>query len=405
MLLSVIITLMSCSSKKAVDEFYISNEEFYRGTNGLFLDFSQGTPPEQTLENNLLDVVLDLHNQGAYFLNGFVTLIFEKDFLCIVDASDECVDYAVVSPSNKQIQQQITNKQQQIVGLYKQLDMAYALPDNTDIGALQGQAKQLHDELLTLKRTVPVINPYKTQLISLEGKSFFMPEGEQDILRYQLKAKLLPSLKTVQDTPLVVTACYDYATTFNDEICIDTNMNALKTFTGGCKVTDLSSSGQGSPIVVERVNVHMLSESNDYVRPVFEMYVRNAGVGQVINKEKIESACSSQGLTKQDYNAVFLQSFMLSNAAYSYVFNGYDEKTGREITDTNDRDLFECSPNPLILQEGKDNYFRCSLKKGVQDETFSTRQASYDTPIQIELSYGYQIIQQKKIRIEKEKVY
>ena len=396
--------LVGCGQKD-VDEYYISNEEFFRGTDGFAMEFRRGVVPDSLLDDTLFSAVLQLHNKGAYYLNGFITLIFEKDFICIADDSGACVEYNVQQVSGTHLKDQITQKQQRIVALYKMIDEVHAGRQSGDASALAAEARGLRDDIQVLKKSVPLTNPFKTKWIGLEGKSFFTPGGEQDEVRYTLKTKPLPSLKTKHTTQLIATSCYEYATSFTDEVCIDTNVNKLKIFEGTCEAEDVTSSGQGSPVLIERVEVTMLQDTADYVRPQFNIHVRNAGKGKVINAEKVEEACSSAGLEKRDYNAVFLNTFMLSNAAYSYTFDGYDPATGREVVSSYDQDTVECYPNPLILRKGEDNYFRCAVQRGLSDEAFRTSQASYKTPVQIDLSYGYQFSQSVSLDVEKDVVY
>ena len=397
--------LAGCTTKKAVDEYSISNEEFFQGTSSLEMEFQRGTPPEKAFEDSLVDVVLDVKNTGAYLLNGFVTLIFEKDFVCIADDNGECVADMYQPSVARQVQAQIQEKQKRIVELYQQIDDIHAGRNSGDANALEAQAVQLRSEVAALKKSVSSTNPDKTKWLNLEGKGIFTPEGESNVLVYHLKTKALPSLKTQQETQLIAASCYAYATTLNDQVCIDTNINKLKVFQGSCQQQDLTSSGQGAPLSIDRVAVSMMQQNAEYMRPVFEIHVRNAGDGKVINKERIEQACTSQGLEKRDYNMVFLNSFVLSNAAYSYQFNGYDEKTGKEAVDGNDRDAFDCYPNPLILKEGEDNYFRCALKHDLMEDAFKAAQASYQTPLHIDLSYGYQFSRSTTMMIEKEVRY
>lgn len=397
----VFILLTSCTSQKKVDEYFISNKEFFTGTSGLEVEFQKGIPPDKIAENNLIDVMLDIHNKGAYYLNGFITLIFEENLMCIVDDGGECVEYDASTVSGINVQEKIREKQTKIVEIYKRLDNINAGRDSGDLNALQAEAKTLREDIKNLKQSIPLTNPMKTKWIGLEGKTFFTPSGENEIVQYMLKTKSLPSLKTKQDTQVIATACYEYATTFTGEVCVDTNINKGSLFKGSCIAKDITSGSQGSPIVIEKVSVKALRDSPQYIRPAWDIQIKNAGNGRVINKEKIEEACSSAGLQTRDYNLVVLDKVILSNAAYQYTFNGLDPITRTERKDENDHDTIECSPNPLILKEGEQSIFHCAIKKGLQDAAFSTDQPPYTTPIQIDLSFGYQFSRTVPVTIEK----
>ena len=403
--LFILSILTACSGTKNVDEYYISNEAFFTGIKGVSVNFQRDSPPEKVLEDSLFEVVLDAKNEGAYYSNGFVTLIYEEDFVCIVDDSGECVQYDVNQVMGLNVRGSIKEKQDGIIAIYKKLDDINSGNDIGDMNALQAEALRLREEIKSLKKSIPLTNPFKTRWIGIEGKSFFTPDGESDLIVYDLKAKKLPSLKTKHETQIIASTCHEYATSFTDEVCIDTNVNKLKIFEGSCTVEDITSSGQGSPVIIEKIESTMRKETVDYIRPTFNIYVRNAGKGKAINKNKVEEACSSMGLEKRDYNAIFLDNFIISNAAYVYSFNGYDPATGKEKEKSNDGDTIECYPNPLILRKGEQNYFRCTLKKNIFADAFRTDQASYATPIQIDLSYGYQFSETKTVEIEKNVLY
>lgn len=242
----------------------------------------------------------------------------------------------------------------------------------------------------------------KTQWFSLEGKSIFNPVGGSDVLEYKAKAKSVGRLSEKHDVQVLATACYEYTTVWNQEVCIDTDINKMNIFPGACEATDISLTDQGAPLAITQIESHMIPTGTGYLRQMFTIYVANNGNGQVINKEKTEDACTATGLSSRDYNMVFLKQFILSSEELLYDFNGYDYSTGKEINAGEDGDTITCQPNPLILEGNGEDYITCIVnEEEAESEMFSLDQAPYTTTISMQFDYGYTLSNSREVTIKK----
>ncbi len=241
----------------------------------------------------------------------------------------------------------------------------------------------------------------KTKWFSLDGKSIFNPVGGSDVLEYKAKAKSAGRLSETHDVQVLATACYEYTTVWNQEVCIDTDINKMNIFPGACEATDIDLTDQGAPLAITKIESHMIPTGTGFIRPMFTIYVANNGNGQVINKEKKEEACTATGLTSRDYNMVFLNQFILSSEDILYDFNGYDFTTGKELNPDADRDTITCQPNPLILEGDGEDYITCMVNEDQELDMFSLAQAPYTTTISLQFNYGYMLSTSAEVTIQR----
>jgi len=377
---------------------YRNNEEFWEGSDGLVFDFVDENPPEMVFEDTPFSVALDVANQGAHTLTGFITLSIEEDYMCLVDDNNECSTFDAVDVYT-------TSVKDRIESYYAEIDSysatIAALDDDDEIENLKDKIQEVRKNIEALKDSVPIAHPYKTKWFSLEGKSIFNYNGGTDVLEYKAKAKSAGRLSEEHEVTVVATACYDYTTKWNQEICIDTDINKMNIFEGACEATDISLTSQGAPLTITKIESHMIPTGTGYIRPMFTIYVQNKGNGKVINKEKIEHACTSTGLSSKDYNMVFLKEFMLSNDQLVYDFNGYDPTTGKEINPDGDGDTITCKPNPLILENNGKDYITCIVNEDIEWDMFSLEQAPYSTTLAMQFDYGYTLSQSEQITIKR----
>ncbi len=145
----------------------------------------------------------------------------------------------------------------------------------------------------------------------LEGKSAKNPNG--DIMTFSVLAE--PSLLNPQaeqfKSAIIATACYDYQTEFTPEVCIDTDIFNTKPIAKVCKVKDIaSSSGQGAPVSIEKVEVQMLP-SGKGISPYFVITLRNVGKGEVIRYQKYQEVCSQKSSSDlNNFNIVRVSAFI-----------------------------------------------------------------------------------------------
>lgn len=395
-ILIVALLLISCGYESTI---YTSNEEFWEGTDGLIFDFVNENPPETVYENTPFEIMVEVQNLGAHMLTGYMTVSVEDDYMCILDDNNEC---SVFNPSVElpaSVKNQIADYDAAIAEYKAQLR------DATDPDAkaqLQKNIQTAQGNKQRLQSLVAIENPYKTRLFSLEGKSIFNYEGGSNVLSYKANAKSAGAMSEKHTVQVIATACYEYTTQWNQEICIDTDINKMNIFPGACEATDVSLSSQGAPLAITKIESKMLPTGTGYIRPMFIIYVENSGNGRIINKEKIQQACTATGLESRDYSMIFLKEFMLSSQELKYDFNGYDPTTGKEINAGTDSDTITCSPNPLILKNDGNDYITCIVNSSyAEQDMFALNQAPYTATIAMQFDYGYTLSKSKEVIIQK----
>ncbi len=198
----------------------------------------------------------------------------------------------------------------------------------------------------------------------LKGKDVYNTYDDEDLAVFDLKAKLLDPMSEVHTSLLLLTSCYDYETIASFQVCIDTNIYQIRPEDEKiCTVKDLSSTGQGGPLVVTRVEQDI--SGGEYIIPHYKIYLQNKGKGEVIKYGKKDEACSSVGITGDDYNVVELIDVEFSN----YKLSNKDIK---------------CTPDVVKLKN-REAMIRCYLDKNVIKNT----DPSFVTSLKIHIRYGY----------------
>ncbi|MFT4310076.1 MAG: hypothetical protein ACMXYC_00415 [Candidatus Woesearchaeota archaeon] len=124
-----------------------------------------------------------------------------------------------------------------------------------------------------------VQTPQQVQSFVLEGKSSMNPRGGQKRLAFPLNIKNLPPSSAFTDQTISAQICYDYVTRFNDQVCV--KVEDFSEITSSCTISDLRSSGQGSPIIVSDVRVIMHPFNDHSVNPEFRITIKNTRGGRV----------------------------------------------------------------------------------------------------------------------------
>jgi len=203
-----------------------------------------------------------------------------------------------------------------------------------------------------------------------KGKSVYNPEGGKQIINIKAKTKSLEGRLSTQSTSIITTACYSYTTKATQLTCIDTK--PLKEEEKACKISSTSTKqGQGGPIGVTRIEPRMIPHQNpELITPTYIIEIENLGTGQVINTNSIYEACTGQEISEENYDTIIINA-QLSN---------------KKMT---------CQPETLKLKQDQ-NKIICKLEQGI-----SKNAGNYQTPITIELNYGYVESKPKTIRITK----
>ena len=194
----------------------------------------------------------------------------------------------------------------------------------------------------------------------LLGRSSFLPQGEERSFFFEGETKSLGTESFTRDFRLTATACFEYETVFVGLVCLDRPFtNDLERGTAVCRVRDITSSGQGGPVFVSRVEYTAI-ENNLGVKPFFDITISHRGSGIVTHPDSYGVMCSSassQGLI----NRIVVKKATLSEVEL----------------DCNERELQLRSDSVRL---------RCT--------TFSEiipHRLPFEAPLKIELGYGYSL--------------
>ncbi len=226
-------------------------------------------------------------------------------------------------------------------------------------------AYQIENGILTLgyeRAFIDLTSSRKSVSISLEGKSPSNVWDDEEIITFDLRSKYLDKNSEIHTTTLLLTSCYDYETIATFSVCIDTNIFETRPKDTTCTVTDKTSSGQGAPVAVTRVEEDI--SGGDYITPHFTIYIQNRGRGYVMEYGN-RDACTSKGIGKDNFNVV----------------NLYDVELGEFSLRKGD---LRCSPELIKLRDNEAK-IRCSLERN----TIKSTDPSYITSLKVHLQYGY----------------
>ena len=215
-----------------------------------------------------------------------------------------------------------------------------------------------------------------TENIELAGKERFTSRDDFVVKQYSVDVKQLDEQSQTQDVEIFAIACFNYKTKAYADVCIDTDIYNTKPIEKACSAAPVDlSGGQGAPVAVTKVESRMLTSEND-IHPQFKIYISNAGLGSVIEHNSYSTICSQNTPDRENYNTVELSQL------------GFSQYT---ISD------FDCSPgNKVVKLEHGQDYILCTLNQGISKSI-----VSYETPLYIELSYGYTVKDTLKVNINK----
>ena len=208
----------------------------------------------------------------------------------------------------------------------------------------------------------------------LQGKILGSPVGESDIMSIQLKAKSLPPQTAILTTNVGATICYPYQTQAAFTVCVDTDVLG-RVKTKPCQALPLSSSGEGAPVLVARIEP-TYSLADDHVSVAYQITVRNAGTGQVYDASKSFEACTPQALGA-DWNRAKVTAYL-----------GDDQLACAPATDESSREA--------SVSLAKDALVRCELLGGV-----SKTAGTYTTTLRVQVDYGYAFTLTKPFQIQR----
>ncbi len=213
----------------------------------------------------------------------------------------------------------------------------------------------------------------------LKGKTIMNDIDDFEIFNIPLYAKNLDPLSEVHDTYLTMYTCYGYKGLAYADVCVDPDPYDVGDAEKACKVqTSISlSEGQGGPVVIDRIEPKMLIEG-DIIRPQFKIYIQNRGRGTVIQKNSLAQVCSKDSLDVTTYNTLSLSEVEIS---------------GRKLS----AGQIECIPRVLQLKKEQD-FVTCTINSG---SGISRNMLAYESPLKIQIDYGYTESITKEISIKK----
>ncbi|MFH1316759.1 MAG: hypothetical protein ABII01_04520 [Candidatus Woesearchaeota archaeon] len=253
---------------------------------------------------------------------------------------------------------------------------------NVLVDAKNDGASDIIDGKIMLGFEKDVIETDKSEEdVELTGRSVNNDIGEEKFINFNLRSKNLDPQVEVIESLITATACYRYQTIFGKAVCVDTDPldNRLPEY--ACQAEDISSSGQGAPIAITKVEVEMVPHNVEgKIKPMFKIYIENKGGGIVYNPDIVERACSSDKLERDDINTLYVAEAKLSNDYY-----------------------LECSPRKIGEGSGyvklreDEKIIRCAYEEGIDANI-----PSFTAPLVIKLEYGYSETISETLLIRKE---
>jgi len=141
-------------------------------------------------------------------------------------------------------------------------------------------------------------------------------------------------------------------------VCIDPDIEGLQK-SKPCFAEDLIlPEGQGSPVAVTEIKPR-IEFTEQGAMPMFEIYIRNEGLGQVISPDYIEHSCGPKTKTQTPgYDTIQVEA-ILSN---------------KELT---------CTPKEIDIKKNEEARIYC------EQTTPLIKRQTYNAPLQIKINYGY----------------
>lgn len=196
----------------------------------------------------------------------------------------------------------------------------------------------------------------------LEGKSIYNTDGGTNLLEFDSQVNLPYNVPDYNPT-LNFLVCYNYHTIANPSVCVDPLMYEITSEQKTCKPMDVGmGGGQGGPVGITYVGVDMVSS-----KAIFEINVRNLGIGRVISPYADLRSCG-QNLEYKE----------LDRVGYNVEMSG-----GSKVS---------CKPI--------DGFVRLTNNEGKIICTFNIAgSSSFETPLSVELDYGYIQSYLKQVKI------
>ncbi len=322
----MILLLIGCKKQEGYKPT-ITSRDIYTGKEALTMEFLENAPPLEAYENSQLPIGLRMGNRGASNIKqAYLSIGLEKEYVEL---------------------------------------------DQNSLKSINQKADFKDPEHITF---------------DLEGKTIENPKGEQEIITFSSLTKDLRKTdpqSEYHDTLVSITSCYEYETKAVETVCIDTDVYGFKKREKSCEVGTLTLNPQGAPIAVTKIESEMLpdKDQSSTIKPRFTITIKNLGKGEVVKKDKVKAACSSESIAYQEWNNINVNVY---------------------ISDKSEENKLDCDIVKEGIQDGtlilkqKENSIRCTYEKGF-DETKGT----FSSPLYITLDYGYTDTISKNVKIKK----
>jgi hypothetical protein len=220
------------------------------------------------------------------------------------------------------------------------------------------------DKNRIILRSMDDFNAQKTTY--LEGKTRFNIQG-YDISHF-INIEAIPGPHRYTTANIRADLCYRYKTILTESICINTRKHRPNQ---GCNKKEYYfSNGQGAPIRISKLEVRELQTSDDNIEIRLMITVENVQ-GNIVSSaqsDKFAEGC----LLQQDINKIDIIEAKLGSI---------------DLNCNNNNDIIELIDNQRTIT--------CTIDDNISDNA----QGYFDTPLYIELAYGYYTTYSKSISI------
>jgi hypothetical protein len=251
---------------------------------------------------------------------------------------------------------------------------------NFDWSGALGQVEYFQHGRLFIAFFAPLIDfeLNKGREFLLAGDTYEWPGGEYAYLAYNGRIANWPPGLDQTDQTFLLTTCYQYTTFADPIVCIDPEPYSENRKV--CKPVGKSySGGNGAPVAITSI-----TQENTPRKIIFHINVKNVGKGTVYDPGQLEK-CSPYypgRVTPEDINIIYLGDVRIG----SYGLASRGGLVG-----------VVCSPERIRLDP----------KKGTGSTTcsvpieFAEVKSAYQTPLTVELWYGYSQVEEKKVAIKR----
>lgn len=428
LLLITILSLSACGLVPLGPQGSSPDKDYYKGTRGVVTTFVDSQSPPSKMyyyegdqASNTFNVMLDVHNEGASYTKGGVYVSGYDPSMIRIDGIDipendgrwqDCsmnfgVSNDILNPdwwngvaagfscSDTGLNTFYNNDQdwgasvESLGGLFGNEDEWWSgigfsyeneggsnvidIDWQLDLGVDSNLEYLNHGRALLVMLAGLSFDRYNGQEFMLRPDNYEFPGGEAAIIDFNAEITNWPQGldKTERPMPFLVTSCYLYATYAAPQVCIDPSPEDGRVKV--CRPRDITyTGGQGAPVAITKIE-----QENTHKTVYFTISVKNVGGGTVFDMGHIEK-CSpyfpSKILERKHLNKVYLTDVRIGNVHLSCTPSRY---------------------NPIDISTGT-GQIRCSY-----DIRYSTAQSAYETPLIMELSYGYSDVIQRSTMLKR----